>query len=58
MRIRIDNMRVGTKFTDLDGDQWRLIRQHRANKGAYLAQRVDGHKDYFAGCAEFEEVTK
>lgn len=55
--MRLDEFRVGAKFRDRDGNVWKLVRDHR--QLAMLAvSEADGHEDWFAPCAEVEEVTQ
>lgn len=50
-RVRIDKMRLGSRFVSKYSGTWRLAREH-ASRGVFYAVTDDGHEDVFAGCAE------
>lgn len=51
-RVRVDSLRKGDEFLDIQGGRWVYERKDGALSGALWVTNDTGFKTCFAGCAE------
>lgn len=54
--VRMDSLRVGTRFICISGQEWTFTRRDGKSTGVYHVRRSDGFESMFAGCAEVEVI--